>query len=318
MAVPTGEEVAATLLRALPPDAAEAVLGRIGGPAADALRARVQAAGPPTPEELDAALTAFFDVERIADRAPPPEPPPTGEYRPVARPPAADEPPADPLAAVRELPADRLARALDGEPAPAVALVLGGLDPAAAGAVMKLLPEAVRAEVGLRLIQRGPRNPALLEQLARAVAEKGRTLPSVPPEPTEDERITRLADMLRAVPRADRIPVLQRIEAADQEMAAKVREKLYRLEDLLKVQDRQLQGLLAELDVKTIATALKSAGEDVKAKITANLSARSREVLAEEMELLGTVPAVRVKEKQGEILALLRKHEEEGKIVIEE
>lgn len=329
MAAPSGEDVASILLRALPPDAAEAVLAQLG-PAGDRLRTRLLA-GPPSNDELDAALTAFFDVQRIADR-PPGDAPPAGEYRPVSNggpvpspKPAEDvpeepeeAPPPDPMKAIRWLSPDRLARVLDGEPPSAVALILASIDPAAAGTVLKLLPQEVRAEVGMRLTQPAPRNPALLEQLARAVADKGRTLKRLPPEPTEDDRILKLADMLRAIPRPDRQPVLQRIEAADQELAAKVRERLYRIEDLLKVPDRPLQSLLTELDVKTIATALKGVPDEIKGRVTQNMSSRSREVLKEEMDLLGAVPTTRVKEKQAEVLALLRKHEEEGKITLDD
>ncbi len=311
MADAPGDEVAVVLLRALPAEVGELILARLDAGTAERLRARLRAAPPEAPPgpELDGALAQFFDLQRIANR-----PVPTAAG---ANPPA--EPPApDPVAEIRTLPADRLVRALDGEQPGAIALVLSCLDAASAGQVIRRMPTEIRAEIALRITKLGSRNQALLQQLARAVTEKARRLADVPPEPTQDELISNLADMLRALPRDERSPVIERIQAADAPLAAKVLEKLYRIDDLLKIADRQLQGLLAELDVKTIAIALKNTAPAVRGKVTSNMSSRSRAVLDEESELLGDVADSRIREAQSTVLALVRKGEEEGKITIQE
>jgi flagellar motor switch protein FliG len=303
-----GDDTALTLLRALPAEAAEAILGRLPADAAGRLRDRLRdaPAAPPPGPELDAALAQFFDLQRIAERPSPPTP--------------AEEaaPPANPIDEVRGLPPDRLARALDGEQPGAVALVLSCLDPAAAGQVIRRLPADRRAEVALRVTKVGGRNPDLLAPITRAVVDKARRLAEAPPEPSYDELVTNLADMLRALPRLERGPVIEEIEASDPTLAAKVLEKLYRIDDLVRIPDRQLQGLLAELDVKTIAIALKNTDPAVRGKVTSNMSSRARAVLDEESELLGEIPASRIKEAQQTVLVLVRKGEEEGKITIEE
>jgi flagellar motor switch protein FliG len=124
--------------------------------------------------------------------------------------------------------------------------------------------------------------------------------------------------MIRAMPRPERMPVVRKIELTDPEIAAKVVERLYRIEDLVKIPDRQLQGLLAKLDVKTIATALRDVDPIVRNKVTSNMSSRARTVLDEETELLGAIAASRVKEAQSKVLALVLKAEEDGEIVMEE
>jgi flagellar motor switch protein FliG len=310
----SGEDVAVVLLRALPTDVGESILARLAGETAERLRARLK--DPPaeatTGEVLDAALTEFFDLQRIAERAS------SGAYRPVA--PAAPEPtpPDNPVEELRSLSPDRLARALEGEQVGTITLVLSCLDPSAAGNVMKRMPLDTRAEIALRLTKLGNRNQTLIQQLARAVADKGNRLEDVPPQPSQEEVITNLADMLRALPRNERYPVIKKIEATDPELAARVLEKLSRIEDLIKIPDRQLQGLLAKLDVKTIAIALKGVARAVRGKVTSNMSSRSRTVLDEESELLGDVVSSRVQEAQAKVLALIRKGEEEGEIVMEE
>lgn len=284
------------------------MLGRLPADAAGRLRDRLRdaPAAPPAGPEVDAALAQFFDLQRIAERPAPATP--TDET----------PPPADPVEELRGLPPDRLARALDGEQPGAVALVLSCLDPAAAGQVVRRLPADRRADIALRITKLGSRNPDLLRPVTEAVVAKARRLAEAPPEPSYDELVTNLADMLRALPRLERGPVIEKIEASDSALAAKVLEKLYRIDDLVRIPDRQLQGLLAELDVKTIAIALKNTDPAVRGKVTANMSSRARAVLDEESELLGEVPASRVKEAQSTVLVLVRKGEEEGKITIEE
>jgi len=310
MADVPGDDVAVVLLRSLPAEAGEAILARLDAAAAERLRAALRAAppAPPPGDEVDAALAQFFDLQRIAER-------PAAGYAAAA---AAAAPPPDPAAEFRALPPDRLARALEGEQPGAVALVLSCLDAAAAGQVLKRLPAPLRAEIAVRLGKPVARDPVVLDHLTRAVAEKARRLATLPTEPTREETVTNLADVLRALPRTERTPVIERLQSADAALAADVLEKLYRIEDLLRIPDRQLQGLLAELDVKTIAIALKSTAPALRGKVTSNMSGRSRAVLDEESELLGSVVAARVKEAQSTVLALVRKGEEDGKVVIEE
>jgi flagellar motor switch protein FliG len=305
-----GDDVAVLLLRLLPAEVGNTILTRLG-PTGERLRARLaQPAAPPPQDEVNAALAHFFDLQRIAERAPP-----QPSAAPVPEPTAV---PSGPVERLRGLPPEVLARALEGEQPGTVALVLSCLDPADAGRVMQRMPVELRAEIAVRLSKLGARNPALMERLVGAVASKGERLKDAPREPSQEELITNLADMLRAVPRTERMPVLKKIEASDPELALKIVEKLYRIEDLLRIPDRQMQTLLGKLDVKSLAIALKNADPAVRQKVTNNMSSRSREVLNDETELLGTVSATRAREAQAKILAAVRKGEEDGEITPEE
>lgn len=331
MAGMSGNQIAVTLLRALPADAAEQLLSRLDPAAGERIRAQLRdSVGPPPDADLDASLSEFFDLYRIAERGllPPPPPPvvlipapplPPVETRRETEPEEtpADEGP-DPILALRELPTDRLVRALDGEPAAAVALLLSCLEKPAAAAVIKGLGTDMRAEVAMRYSQPGHRNHAVVQRLAQAVVSRGLAMPDEPPPVPADDRITDLAAMLRELPRADRIHVLLKVENSDPELATKVRAKLYKMEDLLKVEDRQLQGLLAQIDTKTLACSLKGVDERVAAKLSSNISSRARDLLQEELGLLGNIPTQQVQAAQGELMYLFRQFEEEGKITMEQ
>jgi flagellar motor switch protein FliG len=196
-------------------------------------------------------------------------------------------------------------------------MLLSCLEPATTGQVIRRLRPEIRAEIALRLTKPGARNLALLQPLARAVVEKSRRLADVPPEPTQEQLIQNLADMLRTFPRTDRTPVVLRLEETDPELAAKVIEKLYRIEDILRIPDRQVQMLLGKLDVKTVAVALKGAAPALRQKVTSNMSSRSKAVLEEESELLGSISDSVVRESQATVLAAIRKGEEDGQITMD-
>ncbi len=323
MAEAVGEQTAVLLLRLLPQEAVEAVLQRLAPQ--EAIRLRAQLQSNPTQastQELDDALTQFFDLLRIAERYPAlsPPPAPSTSAAPPASSSSATETPAsnDPVQQLRTLPPAQLARAIQNESVAAIAILLSALEPAQAGQVLARLPEALRPEVAVRLTKVGVPNPAMLRRLARVVIDKCRQVSDLPAPPSPEEMIAQLADMIRALPRAERMPVVRKMETLDPDLAAKVLEQLTRIEDLVKIPDRQLQALLARLDMKTLATALKNVSDAVQNKIAANLSSRARQVLQEEMEFLGDVPSSRIKEAQAKILAVVVKAEEAGEIVMEE
>ena len=147
MAGQSGDQMAVALLRVLPADVAGQVLDRLDPAVSTRLRSTMQTAGQPAPDQLDAALGEFFDLLRVAGGTPGGgNETPAGEYRPVAKQRASGDPinltpapeqPPDPIAALRELPTDKLLKVLEGEQPTVTALLLTVLDPQAAGAVRR-------------------------------------------------------------------------------------------------------------------------------------------------------------------------------------
>ncbi|AMV25638.1 Flagellar motor switch protein FliG [Gemmata sp. SH-PL17] len=313
MANAPGEDVAVLLLRALPADVAENVLGQMGADDGERLRIKLRTAPvePPPANDLDAAVAQFFDIQRIAQRITAASAPPAPTE------PAEPEPPVSPIEELKTVSAEQLARALDGESSGAIAMLLSSLDAKTTGNVIRRLPPDIRPDIALRLTKPGPRNLALLQPLAKAVLEKVYKLKDVPPEPSQEELIQNLADMLRTFPRTDRTPVVLKLEETDPELATRVIEKLYRIEDIMRIPDRQVQMLLGKLDVKTVAVALKGAAPAIRQKVTSNMSSRSKSVLEEESELLGSIADSVVREAQTTVLAAIRKGEEDGQITMD-
>jgi flagellar motor switch protein FliG len=182
--------------------------------------------------------------------------------------------------------------------------------------IMKRLPARIRPDVTIRLAQPALRNQPLLEQIARAVVGKAEKLVDSVPELTSADRDKNVATMLRALNRTERKEIMDALQISDADTAARVGALLFQFEDILRVEDRGLQAILIELDMKTLAMALKGAADNLVSKISTNISSRARDMLNEEMGLLGAIPSSRVQESRNKIVALLRQFEEEGKIVL--
>ncbi len=124
--------------------------------------------------------------------------------------------------------------------------------------------------------------------------------------------------MLRSLAKPDRLEILTALEQSDAELVAKVKEYLYQFEDLLLIEDRSMQKLLAEIDSKSLATALKGAAEEIQDKVRNNLSKRARETLTEEMEFMGSLPAAQIQQAQKAVVEVVQRLDLAGELVMKE
>jgi flagellar motor switch protein FliG len=233
---------------------------------------------------------------------------------------------ADPLSALRAMSGagpthaaanvDRLALALTDEHPRTVALVLNQMEPERAGEVLKRLPAELRRAVSLQLGKEVTVNPDLVARIVRTVLEKCRQLAEAPPSQSGGNRFKRVAEMLRRLEKLDRMEVLATLEQNDPDTAAGVKEFLYSFDDLLLIEDRSMQKLLAEIDSKSLASALKGASEEIKDKVRNNLSKRARETLNEEMELLGTLPPPTIQAAQKSIVEVIQRLDQAGELTM--
>ena len=82
------------------------------------------------------------------------------------------------------------------------------------------------------------------------------------------------------------------------ELAGKVKEKLFFIEDLVRLDDLSVQKILRETDTSALRKALKGISQDVQDKIFRNMSKRAVELIKEDMEAEGPVRADDVRKAQ--------------------
>jgi flagellar motor switch protein FliG len=195
-----------------------------------------------------------------------------------------------------------------------MALVIANLHTVLAAQVLAQLPEELQPDVALRIARMGETSPRTIQQVEEIMRQKLTTL--VEQEYTSAGGTKALADILNHADRPTERNVLDHLTATDQNLAEQVRRMLFVFEDIVKLEERAIQQVLREANQKDLVLALRGAPEAVKEVVMANMSERGAAMLVEEMEVQQPQRKRDVDEAQGRIVAVVRKLEEAGTIVL--
>lgn len=211
----------------------------------------------------------------------------------------------------------RIYSLLEGELPETIALVLSHLGAAKATAVLNAMPEDARVNIGQAIATESHASPDAVAILVDSL--KGR-IGGVRTHRRAPEVIGGVDPLVSIINRAgtatERL-ILEGLAERDPELAEQVRAKLLTFADIVKFEPRDVQQILRLVEVRTLALALRSAKQDVHNTVMENLTQNKQEDLTGEMETLGArVPRTDVEEARGEIVALIRELESEGKITV--
>ena len=196
-----------------------------------------------------------------------------------------------------------------------IALVLAHMTPDKASLLLSGLPSDVQADVAHRIAVMDRTSPDMI----RAVESTLERRLSSMLQPSEMSRVGGLDPLVNIINRSDRSTerqIVEGLESLDPALAEEIRSKMFMFEDIVALEDRSIQLVLREVDTAELALALKGVAENVREKITRNLSARAATNLLEEVELLGTVRLRQVEEAQQNIIRTIRSLEEQGQIMV--
>ena len=195
-----------------------------------------------------------------------------------------------------------------------IALVVANLHTTLAAQVLANLPEEEQAEIALRIARMGETSPDVVKQVEDVMRAKLATI--VQNEYTTTGGVKSLAEILNHTDRPTERNVLDSLTETDEELAAEVRRLLFVFEDIVKLDDRSIQLVLREADQKDLALALRGVSDEVKTRVLNNMSERGAQMLLEEMEYQPPQRKRVVEEAQGRIVAIVRRLEEAGAVVL--
>jgi flagellar motor switch protein FliG len=219
-----------------------------------------------------------------------------------------------PFEFLRRTPAEQLVTFLRNESPQTVALVIANLHTTLASQVLANLPSNDQAEIAIRIARMGETAPDVVKQVESVMKKKLDSV--VQQEYSVAGGIKSLAEILNHTDRSTERNVLDSLTEADEELAAEVRRLLFVFEDVVKLDDRSIQLVLREADQKDLALALRGVNDDVKERILSNMSERGAQMLVEEMAYQPPQRKRVVEEAQGRIVAIVRKLEEAGALVL--
>ena len=195
-----------------------------------------------------------------------------------------------------------------------VALIMAYLPADSAATVLGMMPQDQQSEVAMRIALMDRTAPEVVREVELVMERKLSSL--INQDLAAAGGVKPLVDILNFVDRQTEGNILQTFDERDAELADEVRKLMFVFEDLMLLDDRAIQQLLKEVEMKDVALALKGSNEDVKAKIFGNMSTRAAQMLQEDMEFMGPVKRRAIEEAQGRIVAIVRRLEETGKIEI--
>jgi len=218
-----------------------------------------------------------------------------------------------PFSALEYVPSENIVNIINDEHPQTIALVLSYIPQEKAAEILSMLPEEIKAEVAMRIVQIGHVKDDLIRELDEAIKND---LSKIGVATRKFDGVETLANILDDVDGKTEEYVLTRIEEEDGDLAEQIRQKMFVFEDLIEVDNRGFREILQNVDNKVLVKALKTAPEEMKEKMMKNLSERAAEMLREDMEVMGPIRLKEVEDAQQTIIRVAKKLEEEGKIVI--
>ena len=195
-----------------------------------------------------------------------------------------------------------------------VAVILAHLEPEKKGDVLRRLPEGLQAEVVLRMAHLDNVDPELISEIDRVL--KNQLASSATVEQSSLGGVHPVAEMLNVMDKNSEQSIMSKLEEKDPLLAEEIRKLMFVFEDIAKIDDRGIQLLLKEVANDKLLLALKTANDDIKAKIFKNISARAAEMLREDLSNMGPARLSDVEGAQQEIVNVARRLEGEGKVII--
>lgn len=195
-----------------------------------------------------------------------------------------------------------------------IAVVLAHLEAEQASQVLLGLPEAQRGDVVLRLATMEDVEPDTLRSLSDALEEALQSRNRSSSTTLGGTKVT--AEIMTRIGKVNEGPIMEKLAQRDAALAETIRSLMFVFDDIIKIDDRGIQEVMKEVNKEELTLAIRAANPSVKEKIFKNMSARAAQSLKEDMESRGPAKLSDIERAQQNILKIVRKLEEEGKIVI--
>ena len=195
-----------------------------------------------------------------------------------------------------------------------IALILAYLEPQKASIILGSLPHEIQSDVAKRIATMDRTSPEVLREVERVLEKKLSTLSSE--DYTAAGGVESIVEILNLVDRSTEKTIIESLEEDDPELAEEIKKRMFVFEDIVLLDDRAIQKVLREVDTNELAKALKAVDSEVQDKIFRNMSRRASTLLKEDMEYMGPIRLKDVEESQQKIVAIIRKLEEQGEIVV--
>jgi len=110
--------------------------------------------------------------------------------------------------------------------------------------------------------------------------------------------------------------IIEALEDNEPELADQIKKRMFVFENIGTLDDRSIQRILREIEVRDLSLALKATPDNVKESIMRNMSSRAAAMMQEDMDASGPVRLRQVEEAQQRVVEVIRRLDEAEEIVI--
>lgn len=210
--------------------------------------------------------------------------------------------------------AKSIANFLSQEHPQTIAVILAKLKSKQTSEIISTLPQELQAEVVLRIADVEQVSPEILMEiddvLKREILSMGGT------SRYKVGGIDKVVDMFNHFERSKEKQILDTLDVLNPPLAELIRKHLFTFEDIFQLDDKSIQSVMREISNDTLTLAMKTSPDDVKEKIFRNISSRAADMIKDDLEVMGPVRLSDVEKAQTEIIKIVRKMEEDGKVVL--
>lgn len=218
------------------------------------------------------------------------------------------------LETVRMLEPRLIASFLQNEHPQTAAIVMAHLESPIASATLRELAEDTRMEIIHRLATLERVSPQVIRELDEALQSEFRTSGAV--SGSKLGGVVTAAQIMGSLDRTTETAILAQMDEVNPDLANEIRNLRFTYEDLLKIDDHGLQLVLKEINQEDLLVSMKTASDELREKIFANMSERAATMVKEDLESLGPTKISEVEKSQQKIVSTCKRLEEEGKLVI--
>jgi flagellar motor switch protein FliG len=195
-----------------------------------------------------------------------------------------------------------------------IALILSYLDAQQAGQILSELPQEMQADIAKRIAVMDSTSPEVINEVEQILERK--LSATVTQDYTQTGGIEAVVEVLNGVDRTTERTILDALEIQDPELAEEIKKRMFVFEDIVTLDNRSIQRIIRECGNEDLLLSLKVSSDEVKGIIFKNMSIRMVETFKEEMEYMGPVRLRDVEDAQSRIVAIIRRLEDAGEIVV--
>lgn len=208
----------------------------------------------------------------------------------------------------------QLANVLRNEHVQTVALIMAHLETSLVAEVVRSLNPEVATEVIMRMARMEKVHPEVLEIVERSLG--GEANIALSRDLAAAGGPAAVAAVLNLSSSALEKELLDGLGQKDPELVDEIKSLMFIFEDIIRLDDRSVQKVVQEADVRELARALKGASEELKEKFLGCMSQRAKAGLEQEMEFMGPTRLRDVESSQAAVVKVVRDLETAGEIVI--